>query len=61
MPTIKVSAQEQGPTQIKEAPSSGGGKKYDVPTGNIISGLQLGRDPDGQRWLNIWWRELTIE
>ena len=53
---------ETGPFQTKEPKSSGGGTtavcKEDA---TFVSKIQLGRDPDGQRWINVWCRKLVVQ
>jgi hypothetical protein len=53
---------ERGPTQTKEPKDNGGGVqvKCDKP-GEFVSSIQLGRDPDGQRWINVWCRTVTVQ
>ncbi|MGL3104848.1 hypothetical protein [Bradyrhizobium sp. BR 1432] len=52
----------RGPIQSKEPKDNGGGAQVhcDAP-GEVVSGIQLGRDPDGQRWVNVWCRKITVE
>jgi len=45
----RFSGAETGPIMIKEPKSSGGGTSVRCPPGYYISGIQPGRDPDGQR------------
>jgi hypothetical protein len=52
---------EHGPFQTKEPHDNGGGVKIDAPPGCYLSGIQLGRDPDGTRWINVWYRDVVAQ
>ena len=60
MPQVKLGP-EQGPFETREPKDNGGGNKVECPPGSYMSAIQLGKDPDGQRWINIWHRKITIE
>jgi hypothetical protein len=53
---------ETGPFQTKEPKDNGGGNAVECKeAGFVVSKVQLGRDPDGQRWINIYCRKLIIQ
>jgi len=43
-----------GPFTTKEPASNGGGNRANCPSDSYASGLQLQKDPDGQRSINMW-------
>jgi hypothetical protein len=52
----------RGPIQSKEPTGSGGGTEAKGENlGEVVVQVQLGRDPDGQRWINVWCRKITVD
>ena len=52
----------RGPFQSKEPTGSGVGTEAKCENlGEVVVQVQLGRDPDGQRWINVWCRKITVD
>ncbi|MDH2350867.1 hypothetical protein QCM80_09325 [Bradyrhizobium sp. SSUT112] len=60
MPNLTVGP-EEGPFKTREPENNGGGEKVSAPPGSYISAIQIGQEGGSQRYINVWYRKLTIE